>query len=294
MSLYRFLTDPSLQFSHFQLFLLVVVTSGVSVFGILYLDSQYDKAREATLEARLAEARAEVRLLKAPAAKRNGTLVFTPASLKVSSETETQTTAVHAPDDSDVSISDDTVEVVHTGPLKGLPRDLAMEIHKEYTDASLARAKRYHEWDLRRKDYKEREAALFEKELAHGEAMLADSKKRREHLLAFFAGMSPEQIEDARKEVLKTQPAEDVDLFFKHVAELGTAKSPEQIEQEAQALAENKEVLEIASQALRVEREQLLREEEELQRTKPLPPNLGLDEFYTEWKERNSTKPTPP
>ena len=135
--------------------------------------------------------------------------------------------------------------------------------------------------------------AFRKKEFAHGEAMLADSKKRREHLLAFFAGMSPEQIEDARKEVLKTQPAEDVDLFFTHVAELGTAKSPEQIEQEAQALAENKEVLEIASQALRVEREQLLREEEELQRTKPLPPNLGLDEFYTEWKERNSTKPKP-
>ena len=293
MSLYRFLTEPSLQFSHFQLFLLVVVTSGVSVFGILYLDSQYDKAREATLEARLAEARAEVRHLKAPAAKRNGTAQSTPASLKVSSETETQTPDVHAPDDSDVSISDDTVDVVHTGPLKGLPLDLAKEIHKEYTDASIARAKHYHEWDLRRKDHKERDIALDKKVLAHGEALLANSKKFSETYLAAFARMSPEQLEAERKELLKTQPAEDVDRFFTKVKEFGTAKSPEQIEQDAQALAENQETLAIANRELVAEREQLTREWEELQRTKPLPPNLGLDEFYTEWKKRNRTKPKP-
>ena len=293
MSLYRFLTEPRLQFSHFQLFLLVVVTSGVSVFGILYMDSQYDKAREATFEARLAEARAEVQHLKAPAAKRNGTAQSTPASLKVSSETEPQTPAVHAHDDSDVSISDDTVDVVHTGPLKGLPLDLAKEIHKEYTAASMARAKRYHEWDLRRRDYKEREAALFEKELAHKDAHLANSRKLGDMLLAVYARMSPEQLEEARKEELKTQPAEVVDSFFRRVAEYGTSKSPEEINQAAQDYEKTRESLATERQALVAEREQITREEEELQRTKPLPPNLGLDEFYTEWKKRNSPKSSP-
>ena len=183
---------------------------------------------------------------------------------------------------------------MQTGPLKGLPLDLAKEIHKEYTAASLARAKRYHEWYLRRSDHKERDIALDEKELAHGEAVLADSKRHRENLLVAFALMSPEALEAARKEALKTQAAEEVDLFFRHVAEFGIAKSPEEINQEAQDIQKNRETLAIAKRELVAEREKIQREWEELQRTKPLPPNLGLDEFYTEWKKRNSTKPTPP
>ena len=180
------------------------------------------------------------------------------------------------------------------GPLKGLPVDVAKEIHKEYTDASIARAKRYHEWDLRWQAHRERDRALFDKEIAHGDAILADSKKQRENLYAFFALMSPEALEAARKDALKTQTAEEVDRFFTKVKEFGPVKTPEQIEQDAQRLQENKEVLARKLQELKVEREQLNRERDELQRTKPLPPNLGLDEFYTEWKKRNSTNPTPP
>ena len=257
---------------------------------VLYFDSQYDKSRVEALQASLAEARAEVQHLKAPVAKRNGTAQSTPASLKVSSETEPQTPAVHAHDDSDVSISDDTVEVVHTGPLKGLPLDLAKEIHKEYTAASRARAQRYDEWYQRWQAHRERDAALVKKELAHGDAVLADSKKSRENGLASFALMSPEQLEAARKEALKTQPAEAVDLFFRQVAAYGTAKTPEQIEQDAQSLQENRVALAQAWRALEAEREEITLERDELQRTKPLPPNLGLDEFYTEWKKRNRTK----
>ena len=273
----------------------VIFFFSITAFNIfvLYLDSKNDQAREATLKARLAEARSEVRHLKAPAAKRNGTAQSTPASLKVASETETQTPAVHAHDHSDVSISDDTVEIVHTGPLKGLPVDLAKEIHEEYTAASRERAKRYHEWDLRRRDHKERDIALAKKELAHGDAVLADSKKQRENLLAVFALMSPEELKTAREEALKTQPAEEVDLFFRHVAEFGTAKSPEEINQAAQDIEKNRETLAIAKRELVAEREQIQREWDELQRTKPLPPNLGLDEFYTEWKKRNSPNPSP-
>ena len=200
---------------------------------------------------------------------------------------------MHAADDSDVSISDDTLEVVHTGPLKGLPLDLAKEIHKEYTAASLARAKRYHEWDLRRKDYKERERALFEKELAHKDALIANSKKRAEISLAVYARMSPEQLESAREEALKTQPAEVVDSFFTQIAASRTDKSPEEIDQAVQDIEKTHEALGIERQELVAEREQITREEEELQGTKPLPPNLGLDEFYTEWKKRNSPKPSP-
>lgn len=197
-------------------------------------------------------------------------------------------------DTSTGTVMDDTVEVVQTGPLKGLPLDLAKEIHKEYTAASRARAKRYDKWYQRWQAHRERDEALVKKELAHGDAVLADSKKSRENLLAFFALMSPEALEAARKDALKTQPAEVVDSFFRRVAEFGPVKTPEEIEQDAQALEKNRETLAMAKRELVAEREQITRERDELQRTKPLPPNLGLDEFYTEWKTRNRTKSPPP
>ena len=265
MSLWRFLTEPSLRFSHFGVFLTTVVVTGATVFLLFYMDGKGDRAREERHSARVArlrqdlsEARADVRHLKAET-KRNGTAQSRPASLKVSSETAA------AP------LTDDNVDTI----------------------ASIARAKRYHEWDLRRKDHKERDIALAKKELAHGDALLANSNKRGEIILAVYARMSPEQLEAERKELLKTQPAEEVDRFLRQVKELGTAKSPEEIEQALLDFKKTRETLLIKRQELVAEREQLNREWEELQRTKPLPPNLGLDEFYTEWKKRNRTKPKP-
>ena len=294
MSIYRFLTERSIRLSFIHLAILATVTAGTTYFFLRDADDKLDSVREAQHRARevrlredLADARAEIRVLKEAETQRNGTAQSTPALL-----TE-QTLDVHAHDHNVDTMSDDTVEVVHTGPLKGLPVDVAKEIHKEYTAASIARAKRYHEWDLRRKDHKERDIALAKRELAHGDAVLADSKKQRENLLAVFALMSPEQLEAAREEALKTQPAEEVDLFFRHVAEFGTAETPEQIEQDAQSLQENRVALAQAKRELVAEREQIQREWQELQRTKPLPPNLGLDEFYTEWKKRNRPKPSP-
>ena len=292
---FSFLTEPRINLVQFLLTVLIMNVVSFSVF--FYLERKQDFAREEALVARmsqdLADARAEVHRLKAGETKRDGTPRSTSASLKDSSETETQTPAVHAHDHSDVSTSDDTVEIVHTGPFKGLPLDVAKEIHKEYTAASLARAKRYHEWDLRRSDHKERDIALDKKELAHGDAVLANSKKFGETYLASFALMSPEALETARKELLKTQPAEEVDSFFTKVKAYGTSKSREQINQEVQDYEKTRETLAIAKRELVAEREQLTRESEELQRTKPPSPNIDLNEFYTEWKKRNSSKPSP-
>ena len=297
---FRFLTNPRI-FSFFteprmnlvEFFVTFVVASTGLTFLFLHYDSEQDRIRESTLEARVEKARSEVQLLKAEA-KRKGTLLSTPASLKVFSETETQTPAGHAPDDNVDTVSDDTGEIVHTAPLKGLPLDVAKAIPKEYTDASIARAKRYHEWDQQWQAHRERDRALVKKELAHGDAVLANSKKFGETYLASFALMSPEALETARKELLKTQPAEEVDSFFTKVKAYGTSKSREQINQEVQDYEKTRETLAIAKRELVAEREQIQREWEELQRTKHLTPYFGLDEFYTEWKKRNSTKPTPP
>ena len=300
MNVFRFLTKRDIELSMIQLLFIIVGITGTIVFLDTYRDEKRESAKEArqsASEARqskaLADARAEIRRLKAGETKRDGTPRSTSASLKGSSETETQTPTVHAHDRSDVSTSDDTVEIVHTGPLKGLPLDLAKEIHKEYTAASIARARRYHEWYQRWQAHREKGIALGKKEVAYGDAVLAHSKQRREQLYAIFALMSPEQLEAERKAALKTQSAEDVDLFFRRLEAFGAAKTPEQIEQDAQSLQENKEVLARESQKLKVEREQLNREREELNRAKVSSPNIDLEEFYTEWKERNRTEPSP-
>ena len=294
MSRYRFLTEPRINLVQFLLILLL--TTVVSFSAFFYLERKQDHAREQALVARLsqdlADANAEIHRLKAGETKQDGTPRSTSASLKGSSGTAL-TADAPTPDHSDVSTSAETVEIVHSGPFKGLPLDVAKEIHEEYTAASLARAKRYDEWDQRRRALKERDIALAKKELAHGESVLADSKRHRENILAAFARMSPEELEAARKEALKTQSAEEVDLFFRHVAEFGIAKSAEEINQEAQDLQKNRESLAIAKRELVAEREQFTREWEELQRTKPLPPHIDLNEFYTEWKKRNNPKPSP-
>ena len=297
---YRFFTDPRI-FSYFteKKFNLVefgisfIIFSIIASISVLNIDEKQDKAREATLEAMVDEARSEVQRLKAEKTNRKGTPRSAAASRNVSSETETETPAVHAPGDSDVSTSDDTVDIVQTGPLKGLPRDLARKIHKEYTAASFARADRYHEWDLRRKDYKEREEALFQKEMAHSDASIANSRKLAKISLAVYARMSPEELEAAREEALKTQPAEVIDSFLRQIKAYDGVKSPEEIEQAVQDINKTRETLATEWQVLVAEREQMKREEEELLRTKPPLPNLGLDEFYTEWKKRNSPKPSP-
>ena len=290
--IFSFFAEPCINRAQLLLTLLVILPC--FSFAMFYLNRITERKAQEKLLQDLAVVRAENRQLKAAAPPLNSQSRTTSASLKVSSETETQTPAGHALDDSDVSTSDDTVEVVHTGPLKGLPVDVAKEIHKEYTAASIARAKRYDEWYQQWEAHRERDRTLVKKELARADAVLANSKKFGETYLAAFALMSPEALETARKELLKTQPAEEVDSFFTKVKAYGTSKSREQINQEVQDYEKTRETLAIAKRELVAEREQLTREWEELQRTKPLPPNLGLDEFYTEWKKRNSTKPTPP
>ena len=301
---YRFLTDPRI-FSFFtepcinrvQFFLTFIIVLPIFSFGMSFFQRGTEQeVHEKRMQA-LADARAEVRALKAAEAKRNSPPLSTPASMKIASETETPTPATRPPDDNGVAMPDDTVEVMQSGPLKGVPLDVAKEIQEEYRVASMERATRYHEWDQRRRDHHKRDMALVEKELAHGDALLADSKERREHILAVYASMSPEQLETARKEALETQPAEFVELFFRHVSEFRTSKSPEQINQAAQGILRNKETLAIERQAWKAEREQLSREREQLNserdeilRTKPPSPNIDFNEFYTEWKERNPTK----
>jgi len=297
--IFSFFAEPCINRAQLLLTLLVILPC--FSFAMFYLNRITERKAQEKLLQDLAVVRAENRQLKAAAPPLNSQSRTTSASLKVSSETETQTPAGHAHDHSDVSTSDDTVEIVHTGPFKGLPLDVAKEIHKEYTAASLARAKRYDEWDQQWQAHRKRDRALVKKELAHGDALISASNESSEQTLAFYAVMPPEQLETLRTELLKTQSAEVVEHFLRRVSELRATKSSEQLVEAAQSIQQNRETRvremqawQVKFEQLKREREQLKREREQLMRTKPLSPNIDLNEFYTEWKKRNSTKPTPP
>ena len=304
---YRFLTDPRI-FNYFtdpcinrvQFFLTFIIA--LPAFHILMLiaggigesDVQDRMVQDVTAaRAEVLRLKAEIRRLKAAETEPKRSPLSTSPSIKGSAETA-PTPTTPAPDaNGGVMPAAETLEVIQSGPLKGVPLEIAKEIQEEYRQASMARATRYHEWDKRRRALIERDVALAKKELAHGDALLADSKKMREHILSVYASMSPEQLEVARQEALKTQPAEDVDLFFRHVSDFGTATPADQIDEDTQALQVNEEILASAWAALKAEREQINREQDELMQTKPPSPNIDFNVFYTEWKERNSAKLSP-
>ena len=299
---FRFFTNPRI-FSFFaeprlnlvQLFLILLVSLPSFSFTMFLLNRTTEqKAREYLLQ-KLAVARSEIQQLKAAAPR------TTSASLKVSSETENQTPGVHMHDHGDVFRGpEDSVKVMQSGILKGLPMDVAKGIQEEYRVASMARATRYHEWDMRRRDHHKRDMALVDEELAHGAALISSSNEGSERTLTVLASYPPEHLEVVRTELLKTQSAENIEPIFRRISEIRATKSPEQLLETALSHQQNKETQAIEMQAwqlkfeqLNREREQLNREREQLMRTKPPSPNIDFNEFYTEWKERNNTKSSP-
>lgn len=297
--IFSFFAEPCINRAQLLLTLLVILPC--FSFAMFYLHRITERNAQEKLLQDLAVVRAENQQLKAAAPPLNSQSRTTSASLKVSSEAENQTPGVHIHDHSDVFRgSEDSVEVIQSGALKGLPKDVAKEIYEEYRVAAMERATRYHEWDMRRRDHHKRDMALVDKELAHGDALISASNESSEQTLAFYAVMPPEQLETLRTELLKTQSAEVVEHFLRRVSELRATKSSEQLVEAAQSIQQNRETRvremqawQVKFEQLKREREQLKREREQLMRTKPLSPNIDLNEFYTEWKERHNTKSSP-
>ena len=147
--------------------------------------------------------------------------------------------------------------------------EAAQAAERQHALETMAAAKKRREWELRRDALKERDIANSDKVLALADAALASADAELEAMLSLFKLMSPEQLEYARQEALKNEPAEKVEAFFDALAKHGTIKTPEQLTKDAQEILKSREARAIARREIEVEAQQIALEEEELKRTEP-------------------------
>lgn len=163
----------------------------------------------------------------------------------------------------------DGVEVVTSGPLKGMTLEEAKAAEMQRRAETLAAAEKRWKWELRRDALKKRYLANVDKVIASAEATIASADAELETMLSLYALMSPEQLEYAREEALKTLPAEKVEAFFDALANHRTTKTPEQLTKDAQDILKSREAHDIARREIEVESQQIALEYEELERTEP-------------------------
>lgn len=141
---------------------------------------------------------------------------------------------------------------------------------KDRTRAEIRAAnKKRRAWYIRDMEHRKRRKAYFEKYRAKIAVLRASGKKKVSLMLASLSLLSPEQLDYARQELLKTHTAAEVDDFFNALAQHANTKTPEQIDRDVQKLLKSRETYKIVKRELEIEWETLRRERAELERTRP-------------------------
>lgn len=113
-------------------------------------------------------------------------------------------------------------------------------------------------WLIRRKVLDERETAYYEKSRANTMASLAASEDETALMLKTWALLSPEQLEFARREALKTHSVEDVDDFFDELERSVNTTTPERIHRDSRKLLNPHEAYKIVKRELAIEKKVLI------------------------------------
>ena len=100
-------------------------------------------------------------------------------------------------------------------------------------------------------------------------ALVKNADEELSLIWSAFKLLSPEQLEIARQEALKTVPADQVETFFEDLANHSTTKTPDQIAKDAEEIISFREAYKVADRQLRVESRQTDVELRELIRNKP-------------------------
>ena len=124
------------------------------------------------------------------------------------------------------------------------------------------------DWCIQRQALHKREMAYYDKSNANAKADSANSKEEAALLLKSWALLSPEQLEFARQEALKTHSVEDVDNFFSELAQY-TNITPEEVRRDHETFLNKREAVKIVRRELAVEWEGILRDRAALEKTKP-------------------------
>ena len=126
-----------------------------------------------------------------------------------------------------------------------------------------------YEWRTRYDKLQQRVLEHANKAIALTEARLKSTDDELSAILSVIALLSPEQLEIARQEALKTVPADQVETFFEDLANHSTTKTPDQIAKDAEEIISFREAYKVADRQLRVESRQTDVELRELIRNKP-------------------------
>lgn len=160
------------------------------------------------------------------------------------------------------------VEIMTSGPLKGMTVEAAKAFANQNLADSKAAVRKRHQWELREKEIFQRwsknekqiiNLAIAYTEKGDGEFGL---------ILSIYKLMPEEQREQVRQELLQTEPADKVNAFFDNVANAAT-KTPEQLQRDAQDILKSREAYRTAMRELEIKREQLKLELEEHESTRP-------------------------
>ena len=138
-----------------------------------------------------------------------------------------------------------------------------------YKGMTYEQAQKYYEWRTHYNELQQRLIEHSKKERAHARAMIKSADDELSVVLSVFALLSPEQLEIARQEALKTVPADQVEKFFEDLANHSTTRTPDQITKDAKAIIESRQVRDIVFEQLGVEFEQIKKELRESERNKP-------------------------
>lgn len=124
------------------------------------------------------------------------------------------------------------------------------------------------DWCIQRQALHKREMAYYDKSNANAKADSANRKEEAALLLKSWALLSPEQLEFARQEALKTHSVEDVNNFFSELAQY-TNITPEEVRRDHETFLNKREAVRIVDRELAVEWEGILRDRAALEITKP-------------------------
>ena len=142
--------------------------------------------------------------------------------------------------------------------------------YKDMTRAEIRAAeKKRRAWYIRDMAHRKRREAYFEKYEANLDALRASGKEEISLMLAALSLLSPEQLDYARQELLKTHTAAEVNDFFNALDQHANTKAPEQIDRDVQQLLKSRETYKIVKRELAIEWEALRQERAELERTRP-------------------------
>lgn len=164
------------------------------------------------------------------------------------------------------------VEWSPSGPHQGFQKQDTYAAAMAEEAAMKAAVRKRHEWNLQAKALDKELIAASKKIDALVRARLESGDAELKLMLDAFSLLSPEQLDYARREALKTLPPDKVDAFFNDLANHSSTKTAEQISQDAKDILRSREAYRIARREVDVEWEQIRQRIAEHDRQMPPDP----------------------